>query len=276
MDREKGQKKAARAGGRGPGRAVRQAGRMTWKAIQARRAALALASIAVLSASVMGCSKKGADPVEKIREAGGLKVAIVETGSQYTHLEGEELTGTEPELVAYIAQALGVDPAYQVCSQEEALEALRQGEADIALGCINERSSLAEEYRLSTPYGKGYFYAVTKRGDYVLTAGALKDSLLGVEKNLDEETRGRLYQAEGIRVTDLSSPEAAADAIKAGEIRAYICYEEQAKALLADQDLQVQDLTDLEPEAYVIVAAKSDQTLISGIDVLIRQFLEAG
>ena len=96
-----------------------------------------------------------------------------------------------------------------------------------------------------------------------------------MEKGLDEETRGKLYQAEGVRVSDFSSPEAAADAIKADEIRAYICYEEQAKALLADEALQVQDLTDLEPEAYVVVADKASQTLISGIDVLIRQFLEA-
>ena len=63
--------------------------------------------------------------------------------------------------------------------------------------------------------------------------------------------------------------------MKEGVIRAYICYEEQAKALLADEALQVQDLTDLEPEAYVVVADKASQTLISGIDVLIRQFLEA-
>ncbi len=259
MDREKGLKRTAR----GPA----HVGHL------ARRAALALVCMAALGG--IGCAKKGEDPVEKIRAAGSLKVAIVETGSQYTHLEGEELAGTEPELVAYIAQALGVAPAYQVCSQDEALETLRQGEADIALGCINERNSLAEEYLLSTPYGKGYFYAVTKRGDYVLTAGALKDSLLGVEKGLDEETRGKLYQAEGVRVSDFSSPEAAADAIKADEIRAYICYEEQAKALLADEALQVQDLTDLEPEAYVVVADKASQTLISGIDVLIRQFLEA-
>ena len=61
---------------------------------------------------------------------------------------------------------------------------------------------------------------------------------------------------------------------KVCSIRAYICYENQAKLLLEDEELQVQNMTNLEPEEFVVVAAKSDVTLIRGINTLIQQFLE--
>lgn len=238
-----------------------------------RMAALAL--VLVLVSGVPGCSRKKGNEVETIQASGALRVAIVETGSQYTHQEGSSVAGQEPDLAEYIAQALGVKAEYQVCTREEALDKLTKGEADIALGCINGSSVLTSDYLLSTPYGKGYFYAVTKTGDYALTLGAFRNSALGVEKSLDEETRGKLYGAEGIRVADYSDSETAVKAIKEDSIRAYICYEEKAKALLSDPGLQVQNITDLAPEEFVIVAPKSSQTLVSGMNILIQQFLDA-
>lgn len=235
---------------------------------------LAVAMILMTGLLAAGCAKKSSGAVERIQALGNLQVAIVDTQSRYTRLDGETLAGVEPELVQRIAQALGVTVQYQVCDKAEALAAVAAGEADIALGCINHSGSLSGEYLLSTEYGKGYFYAVTKAGDYVLTVGTLENASVGVDRELDEETRTKLYQAEGIRITDYGSAEEGKDAVKNGTIRAYICYEEQARALMEDEALQVQNLSNLEPEEFVIVARKSDTTLMNGINTLIRQFLE--
>lgn len=230
--------------------------------------------ILILGILGTGCAKKTGSEVERIQASGNLRAAIVDTQSRYTQLAGEEPVGVEPELVQYIADALGVEVQYQVCTKAEALEAVAAKEADIALGCINHSGSLSGEYLVSSSYGKGYFYAVTRAGDYVLTIGALKDSSVGVDRGLDEETRTKLYQAEGIRITDYGSPQEGGDGVKDGMVRAYICYEDQARKLLEDEGLQVQNLSNLDPEEYVIVAGKSDTTLIGGINTLIRQFLE--
>ena len=232
-------------------------------------------ALACVAACAGGCGKKPASEVEAIRASGVLRAAVVETGSRYARLEGKDVVGLEPDLAEYIADALGVKAEFNVCSKEEALKAIDSGEADIALGCINGSQSLSESYQVSTPYGKGYFYAVTRAGDFALTIGAFKDSSLGVAKNLDEETRGSLYGAEGITVREFPSAKEAAEAVRKGEIRAYICYEDQAKALLAEEDLQVQNVTNLDPEEFVILTAKGNQILASGMDTLIRQFLEA-
>ena len=43
---------------------------------------------------------------------------------------------------------------------------------------------------------------------------------------------------------------------------------------MEDEALQVQNITNLDPEEFVIVAGRSDTTLINGINTLIQQFLE--
>lgn len=232
---------------------------------------LALALAAALGA---GCAKKSSSETERIQASGVFRVAIVNTGSRYMYMAGDTPMGVEPDLVDYIGKALGTQVQYQVCKKAEALAAVAAGEADVAVGCINRSGSLSGEYLVSDSYGKGYFYAVTKTGDYALTIGALKDSAVGVDQGLDEETRSKLYQAEGIRITDYGSAKDGGDGVKNGVIRAYICYEDQARILLEDEELQVQNLSNLDPEEFVIVAGQSDTTLISGINTLIQQFLE--
>ncbi len=233
-----------------------------------------LFAVAMFSLLVPGCGKKKEDSVAAIRAAGVLRVALVNTDSSFTHMEGGTPAGQEPELVEYIAQALGVEAEYKVCDRQGALSAVTAGEADVALGCIDGSGSLSGEYLLSGSYGRGYLYAVTKRGDFVLTIGALADSALGVEAALEEGTVTQLYGAENVTVSDYSQASQAAQAIQSGEIRAYICGQKQAEELLEETGLQVQNVENLEPEEYVIVAEKSDQTLVSGINTLIRQFLE--
>ena len=220
-----------------------------------------------------GCAKKTAGDVERIQASGNFRVAIVDTDSPYTSLEGETSVGIEPDLAEYIGEMLGVKVQYQVCGKKEALAAVADGEADVALGCLNRSGNLASDYLVSTSYGKGYFYVVTKTGDYALTIGALENSPVGVDRGLDEDTRSSLYQAEGVRIGDYDSPQAGAQAVKSGAIRAYVCYENQARLFLEDDELQVQNVSNLAPEEFVVVTGKENRTLASGMDTLIRQFL---
>lgn len=231
-------------------------------------------ALALAAAPAAGCAKKSSNEAEQIKASGVFRVAIVNTGSRYMYMAGDTPMGVEPDLAKYIGDAMGAEVQYQVCKKAEALAAVTAGEADVAVGCINRSGSLSTEYLMSDSYGKGYFYAVTKAGDYALTIGALKNSAVGVDQGLDEDTRSKLYQAEEIRLTDYGSAKEGGDDVKEGVIRAYICYEDQARILLEDEALQVQNITNLDPEEFVIVAGRSDTTLINGINTLIQQFLE--
>ena len=223
--------------------------------------------------SVTGCSGKTVDKITSIQEAGVLKVAIVNSDSSFTRLEGKTPVGMEPELIDTISAALGVTTDFQVMGSNEAIQAVSTGTADVAIGCINSSAVLAENYLMSTPYGKGFFYVVTEKGDYAQSPGAFSNSVIGVNSKMDNESREQLYRSEGITVNEYGSYEAAVSDIKDGRIRAYICYENDAKALLADKELQVQNLFDAESEDYVIITGKDAYNFMNGINVMIQQFL---
>lgn len=228
---------------------------------------------AALALSVSGCSGKTSDAVKAIQEAGVFKVAIVDSDNAFTSLDGTTPVGMEAELVETIASALGASAEYQVMDRSAALQAVTDGTADIALGCINGSSSLASNYLYTTPYGKGFFYIVTEKGDYAQSAGAFANSAIGINKNLSDEVRSQMSTADGATISEYGNAAAAASDIKAGRIRGYVCGEAEAKELLSDGALQVQNLFEVNPDEYVIVAGKEDVTLVNGMNTLIAQFL---
>ena len=239
-----------------------------------RRKKIGAAIIAAgLALSVSGCSGKTADSVKTIQESGVFKVAIVNSDNYYTSLEGNTPVGMEPELVETISAALGTTVEYQVLSESAALEAVASGTADIALGCISGSSVLSDQYRCTTSYGKGFYYVATEKGDYAQSPDALANSVVGVNSRLSEGTRTQLYASEGITLNDYAEADAAAKDIKDGKIRAYVCMEQDAKELLSDSKIQVQNLFEVDPAEYVIVAESGDQTLVSGMNTMIAQFL---
>ncbi len=176
-----------------------------------------------LALSVCGCSGKTVDSVKTIQESGVFKVAIVNSNNYYTRLEGDQPVGMEPDLVETIAAALGTATEYQVLNENAALEAVATGTADIAIGCISGSSGLTDQYRFTTSYGKGFYYVVTKKGDYAQSAGAFSNSVIGVNNRLSEDTRDQLHASEGVTLNDYVSAESAARDIKDGRIRAYVC-----------------------------------------------------
>ena len=226
-----------------------------------------------LTLSVSGCSGKTSDSVKVIQEAGVFKVAIIDSDNYFTRLEGNTPVGMEPELVETISAALGTTTEYQVLTENAALEAVASGTADIAIGCISGSEALSENYRITTSYGKGFYYVVTEKGDYAQSAGAFSNSVVGINSRTGDDTRRQLYAAEGIAINEYTNTESAAKDIIDGRIRAYVCMEEEAKALIVDPNLQVQNIYDVDPAEYVIVAGSDDHTLVNGMNTMIAQFL---
>lgn len=228
---------------------------------------------AVLALSVSGCSGKKEDSVKAIQESGVFRVAIVDSGNQYTSLKDSTPVGMEPDLIETIAEALGTAVEFQVLDRSAALEAVTAGTADVALGCIDGASDLIENYLFTTPYGKGFYYVVTEKGNYAQTPGSFVNTAIGMNSSFGNDVRMQLTAAEGTAIHEYGDPESASADIKSGQITAYVCDAEEAKTLLSDPELQVQNLFEVEPAEYVIIAEKADTTLVNGMNTMIAQFL---
>ena len=237
-----------------------------------KRFRIMIMAIALILA-VSGCSKKSMDSTNSILQSGILKVAITDSDNYYTSLNGRQPIGMEPELVKTIATVLGVSTEYQILSKAAALEAVANGTADIAIGCISDTEGIPGSFSVTTSYGKGFYYAVTKKGDFAQTTAAFSDSVVGVTKRLDKVNKNRFYAVNGITLSEYKDMDAIAADIRSNRIRAYICMEDEARELLSDPNLQLQNMFDLNPVEYVIVAGSDDQTLINGMNSLIAQFL---
>ena len=228
---------------------------------------------AVLTLSVSGCSGKTENSVKAIQESGVFRVAIVDSGNQYTSLQDSIPVGMEPELIGTIAEALGASVEFQVLGKEAALEAVTAGTADVALGCIDGASDLIGNYLFTTPYGKGFYYVVTEKGNYAHTPGAFANTVVGLNSSLGNDIRMQLTSTEGIAINEYENPESASADIKSGRINAYVCNGEEAKILLPDPELQVQNLFGVDAAEYVIIAEKTDTNLVDGMNTMIAQFL---
>ena len=233
----------------------------------------AIVLAAGLALSVSGCSGKTENSVKTIQQSGVFRVAIVDSGNQYTSLQGSALVGFEPELIETISEALGVSTEFQVLDKNAALEAVTAGTADVALGCIDGSANLIDSYLFTTPYGKGFYYVVTEKGNFAQSAGAFANTAIGMNSTLGNDVRSQLSSAAGVTVSEYGNYETAAADIKSGRIHAYICNEEEAKTLLSDSELQVQNLFDVDAAEYVIVAEKYDTALVNGMNTMIAQFL---
>ena len=226
-----------------------------------------------LALSVSGCSGKTENSVKNIQQAGVFRVAIVNSNNQYTSMEGSDLIGFEPELAKTISAALGVSTEFQVLDKEAALAAVTAGTADVAMGCIDGSVSMTDNYLFTTSYGKGFYYAVTEKGDYAQSPSAFANAVIGMNSNLGNDVRMQITSAEGVTVHEYGNAETAASDIKSERIRAYICSEDEAKTLLSDPKLQVQNLFGVDAAEYVIIAEKTDTALVNGMNTMIAQFL---
>ncbi len=108
-------------------REMRKIRERKWLTAGKSRRWMAVAAVLVTGILAAGCAKKSSGAVERIQALGNLRAAIVDTQSRYTKLDGDTPVGIEPDLVQWIADALGVTVQYQVCDKAEALAAVAAG-----------------------------------------------------------------------------------------------------------------------------------------------------
>ncbi|MEF9940589.1 MAG: transporter substrate-binding domain-containing protein [Clostridium sp.] len=209
--------------------------------------------------------------VDAVRKRGELRVAIADTGSQFISMEGDTPVGKESEIAKQIAAALGVSVTYIIKTPQELQETIKNGEADIALGCIEKGS--AGDMEESTVYGKADIYMVVFPEDYANTKGAFKNKVLGAGESLGSRTGEILKSIEGVSVHSYTDWHQAMADMDAGEIDGYCCYESEAKEFLK-KGFRASSLPGLGPEEYVAVAAAGQAEFMNGVNVIIQNYLE--
>ncbi|MBR6344110.1 MAG: transporter substrate-binding domain-containing protein [Lachnospiraceae bacterium] len=239
---------------------------------------ITIACMTVLTAFIVaGCGNAQTDTsVTDIIARGSFRVAIpdYDTSLLYYDTEAGAFRGTEAEIIDVIASSLGVPVQYVEVPKAELMLAVANGNADVAIGYIDQNSSSLQNYGKTLSYGGENLYVVSPRGVYVGSLTVFKDNKVGVSNLIDQNAYGPVYNCGAAEVLIYDNSQSVIAALSNDEIEGYVCYQSEAQYLISTGDFQVQSCVDLEREEFVIGTLASNTELISGSNNLIKMYLE--
>ncbi len=231
----------------------------------------------LLIITAIGLSACGSnDGMKAIKKSGVLKVAVAKGGSGLLEKEGDSYTGLEAELAKSVADHFSMDVEYiEADSPEDAISRVDGHTADIAVGSIEDSGSLSS-YGVTSPYARGELYMVTCRGNFSNSMAAVADEKTGISPEISSETMLSLSGLNQETLKHYDGREQGLEALNAGVIQAYFCYEGEAMEIVdTDEDLQAQSVSDAEPVNYVMITDKANKELLSGMQSAARDYLNA-
>lgn len=229
-----------------------------------------------IAACISGCGDKQEDTsVSDIQARGVMKVAVPDHDTSLLYYDNEALAyrGAEAELIDILSQSMGVPAEYVVVSDDQLINSLAVGGADIAIGYIDEQSAELSDYAKTISYGGEDLFVVSPRGMYVGSLTVLKDSTVGVSSRIDSHAYNEVYYSGAANVVVYSDSQSVLSAFQNDDIEGYICYRSEAEFLVESGELQVQSCRDLQRENFVIAMLPGKNLLLSGCNSLIEAYL---
>ncbi len=108
--------------------------------------------VLILMILVMSISAMGEGRVDRILEAGRIRVGTTGDYRPFTHLEDGRYEGYDIEVAKYIAKELGVEVKFVPTTWKTLLDDLEEDKFDIAMGGISRNTGRKLRAELSRPY----------------------------------------------------------------------------------------------------------------------------
>lgn len=197
-----------------------------------------LAVIAAVVLLLSGCKANN----KALLKTGILRVAVT-----------YELDNSE-EIAKTIANGMGVPYELIKTDRDSAPKMLADGIADIAIGRFSERENPNLTYRMTLPVAENRIYFVCGKESYFSATSQLEGKVIGADADLPQTVRNSLLSVAMDKKFVCENAITAAEMLKSGDIEAYICFEDEAVALISEnKELRCCTPADIEPERYRIL-----------------------
>ncbi len=228
-----------------------------------------------------GCAGEEApqtDTLKDVLEAGVLRVAVTDNNGAYSYIGSatNQLTGIEISMMKSFGEYLGVTVDYVILNQDGLVEAVMNGEADLAIGRICYDGIMEKDSVISDCYGTGNTYAVTRRGVFSATLGAFEEQTIGLSKGVSPDVIKTTSEIRDASRKENLTREEAAIYLENGAIGGFFCREEDARYFMANPQLQAQVITNLPQERYVAAGRADAQALMNEFNKWLIQATEDG
>lgn len=209
-----------------------------------------VATAVLLLSGISGC--KADEPLLK---TGILRVAVT-----------NELDNSE-EIAQKIASEMGVSYELITIEKNEAQKMLADGSADIAIGRFSERETPNLTYRMTLPVAENRIYIVCGKELNFSATSQLEGKVIGADTELPQTVRNSLLSNAMDKKFVCENAEKAAEMLKSGDAAAYVCFEDEAVALISENaELRCCTPTDIEPERYRVLLHGENTELFSAVN----------
>lgn len=184
--------------------------------------ALAIASTMVTAAPLSA----HADALPGIKERGTLRVGMSAAYKPFEFVEGDQIVGFDPDVIAIIAEKLGVKAEMIDTNWAGVVPSLYADKFDIIISAMTATPERAQRVLFTQPYGEQTFYFMTRDSDPAATAQDFEGKTVAAEGGGAAQTGIEQWVADGkINFADqiyLSNPNEAYLAVKVGRADAAV------------------------------------------------------
>lgn len=227
------------------------------------------AALAVSFVCLYGCGGQRTDTVEKAEKKGVLVVAVPEHNGEDSSRQWA--AAVEIQVIEELCRDLGIQARYVDTPPDSLKAAVEEQKADIAAGAVVMGDSGNEGYSLT--YGSKPLYIVSGDGKRTGSLGKLANQTAGIEAGVGREVKRQFYSVAGIKLVEYQSADEVKPHIEDDKIAGYVCYEDEARALLAEEGLSVQDLNGIRAESYAFYAGEGQYRILGEINRLLTDKL---
>ena len=200
----------------------------------------------------------------------------------YEFYEGDKIVGIDAEIVAAIAEKLGLDYAIEDMEFDSIITAVQTGKADIGLAGMTVTEERMEAVNFTESYATGKQVIIVTEDSAITTVDDLfvegTSHIIGVQRN----TTGDLYttwdlEDAGLATIDRYSKGAeAVQALKTGKVDCVVIDNEPAKAFVSEIDgLKILDSEYVE-EMYAAAMNKDNKELYEAVNGALKELIADG
>ena len=200
----------------------------------------------------------------------------------YEYYEGETIVGIDTEIVAAIAEKLGLDYKIEDMEFDSIITAIQTGKADIGLAGITVTDERKEAVNFTESYATGKQVIIVTEDSAITSVDDLfaegASHIIGVQRN----TTGDLYttwdlEDAGLATIDRYSKGAeAVQALKTSKVDCVVIDNEPAKAFVSEVDgLKILETEYIE-EQYAAAMNKDNEALYEAVNGALKELIADG
>ena len=200
----------------------------------------------------------------------------------YEYYEGDKIVGIDAEIVAAIADKLGLDYVIEDMEFDSIITSVQTGKADIGLAGMTVTEERMEAVNFTETYATGKQVIIVTEDSAITTVDDLfaegASHVIGVQRN----TTGDLYttwdlEEAGLATIDRYSKGAeAVQALKTGKVDCVVIDNEPAKAFVSEvEGLKILD-TEYVEEQYAAAMSKDNEALYEAVNGALKELIADG